>query len=163
MVDIRHDLSEIPAARLRGGRAGVEAFARLEEQGRKLLAAGGAGRTALERSIAMRYLGQWRSLEVVVGSGEVDLRRGEIEQFHAEHERAPTAATTPVVLYRLQLEQIKHRRDRALTHERDGDAAPPDFRRAPRRSSGSTATASTDTPVYDARCCPRGSCSLGRR
>ena len=51
----------------------------------------------------MRYLGQWRSMEVAVskGSGLDDA----IERFHAEHEREYSYRRddAPVELYRLQL------------------------------------------------------------
>src|SRR4051812_6630759 len=70
MVDIRHDLSEMflrPAAEADAGELD-EAFGRLEERGRSMLKSEGVEEDGikLERSIAMRYLGQWRSLEVSV-------------------------------------------------------------------------------------------------
>ena len=55
----------------------------------------------LERSIAMRYLGQWRSLEVAF-DGDLDAA---VERFHDEHERefSYRRDDAPVELYRLQL------------------------------------------------------------
>src|SRR5690349_1762945 len=87
MVDIRHDLSEMflrPAADADGKELG-QAFERLEKRGRKLLADEGVaeGDITLESSIAMRYLGQWRSLEVAF-DGDLDKS---VERFHSEHER----------------------------------------------------------------------------
>ena len=66
MVDIRHDLERhVPAPRRRRRRAELgEAFERLESEGRELLEVRGRQPTtdvSLDRSIAMRYLGQWRS------------------------------------------------------------------------------------------------------
>src|SRR4051794_2465244 len=105
MVDIRHDLSEMflrPAADADAGEL-AEAFARLEERGRKLLADEGVSEdgVTLERSIAMRYLGQWRSLEVSF-DGTLDQA---VERFHDEHERefSYRRDDAPVELYRLQL------------------------------------------------------------
>ncbi|MBV9917311.1 MAG: hydantoinase/oxoprolinase family protein [Solirubrobacterales bacterium] len=107
MVEIRHDLSEmfLAAAEDADPDALEAAFARMEDQGRTLLEAEGVAREQirLERSIAMRYLGQWRSMEVGVtqGFGLDDA----IEQFHREHEREYSYRRddAPVELYRLQL------------------------------------------------------------
>jgi N-methylhydantoinase A len=81
------------------------AFARMEEQGRALLEAEGVApeQVRLERSIAMRYLGQWRSMEVAVTKGSgIDEA---VAQFHREHEREYSYRRddAPVELYRLQL------------------------------------------------------------
>ena len=107
MVDIRHDLSEMFLAA--AGDADPDeveaAFTRMEDQGRALLEADGvaADQMRLERSIAMRYLGQWRSMEVAVtkGSGLDEA----VAQFHREHEREYSYRRddAPVELYRLQL------------------------------------------------------------
>jgi N-methylhydantoinase A len=107
MVDIRHDLSEMFLAAADDADPGdVEAtFTRMEDQGRALLDAEGVApeQIRLERSIAMRYLGQWRSMEVVVteGSGLDEA----VAQFHREHEREYSYRRddAPVELYRLQL------------------------------------------------------------
>jgi N-methylhydantoinase A len=77
----------------------------MEDQGRALLEAEGVApeQVRLERSIAMRYLGQWRSMEVAVtdGSGLDEA----VAQFHREHEREYSYRRddAPVELYRLQL------------------------------------------------------------
>jgi N-methylhydantoinase A len=110
MVDIRHDLSSMflaPAAD--AADADVEAaFAELEEEGRRLLATEGVPEDAvrLERSIAMRYLGQWRSMEVPV-EAPLDLQAAQ-ERFHREHERefSYRRDDAPIELYRLQLAAV---------------------------------------------------------
>lgn len=107
MVEIRHDLSEMfLAAADAADPDDVEAaFGRMEEQGRTLLEAEGVApeQIRLERSIAMRYLGQWRSMEVgtTKGSGLDEA----VAQFHREHEREYSYRRddAPVELYRLQL------------------------------------------------------------
>ena len=107
MVDIRHDLSEmfLVAADDADPDELESAFARMEDQGRTLLEAEGVTPedVRLERSIAMRYLGQWRSMEVVVTKDSgLDAA---IRQFHGAHEREYSYRRddTPVELYRLQL------------------------------------------------------------
>ncbi|MBV8220086.1 MAG: hydantoinase/oxoprolinase family protein [Solirubrobacterales bacterium] len=107
MVEIRHDLSEMFLAT--ADDADPEevdaAFGRMEDHGRALLEAEGveSDQIRLERSIAMRYLGQWRSMEVPVtkGSGLDEA----VAQFHREHEREYSYSRddAPVELYRLQL------------------------------------------------------------
>jgi N-methylhydantoinase A len=110
MVDIRHDLSEmfLTAADAADPEALEAAFGRLEAEGRRLLQDEGVPqeRVALERSIAMRYLGQWRSMDVPVEPGG-DLTAA-VERFHAEHERefSYRRDDAPVELYRLQLTAI---------------------------------------------------------
>jgi N-methylhydantoinase A len=107
MVDIRHDLSEMFLAP--ADDADPEeleaAFTRMEDRGRSLLEAEGVAPddVRLERSIAMRYLGQWRSMEVSVEQG-FSLEAA-VEQFHREHEREYSYRRdeAPVELYRLQL------------------------------------------------------------
>jgi N-methylhydantoinase A len=80
-----------------------DAFERLEDEGRRLLADEGVAEAdvTLERSIAMRYLGQWRSLEVAY-DGDLD---ASVERFHTEHERefSYRRDDAPVELYRLQV------------------------------------------------------------
>jgi N-methylhydantoinase A len=107
MVDIRHDLSEmfLAAADDADPHELETAFARMEDQGRTLVEAEGVAPddVRLERTIAMRYLGQWRSMEVAV-TRDAGLEDA-IEQFHRAHEREYSYRRddTPVELYRLQL------------------------------------------------------------
>ena len=73
LVDIRHDLSTMFLRRADAADpAEIEAeFSKLEDEARERLGtrACPTSRVSLQRSIAMRYLGQWRSLSVPVGVG----------------------------------------------------------------------------------------------
>jgi N-methylhydantoinase A len=110
-VDIRHDLSSM----LLGSATEIdpseveERFAELEEEARELLRAEGVSESEmiLERSIDMRYLGQWRSLTIGIGSPVTSLESA-IAQFHAEHERVHNYRRdgAPVEIYRLNLRAI---------------------------------------------------------
>ena len=96
MVDIRHDLSDMflrPAADADASELG-EAFERLETEGRELLKSEGVSDddVSLDRSIAMRYLGQWRSLEVSY-DGDLDAL-GRSASTPSTSASSPTAATT---------------------------------------------------------------------
>jgi N-methylhydantoinase A len=60
----------------------------------------------IRRLLDLRYLGQWRSLSVSVGS-PVDLASA-VEQFHAEHEREHNYRRddAPVEVYRLNVRAV---------------------------------------------------------
>ena len=131
MVDIRHDLSEMfLAAADAADPDDVEAaFARMEDQGSALLKAEGVTpeQIRLERSIAMRYLGQWRSMEVAVTKGS-SLDEA-VAQFHREHEREYSYRRddAPVELYRLQLTATGPAAELQLPEsDLDGEAAMPE-------------------------------------
>jgi N-methylhydantoinase A len=152
MVDIRHDLSEMFLAPADDANAGdVEAaFTRMEEQGRRLLEAEGVApeQVRLERAIAMRYLGQWRSMEVSVteGSGLKDA----VAQFHREHEREYSYRRddAPVELYRLQLTATGPAAELQLPEsDADDHAAMPDPTET-RPVWFDDADEPQDTPVY---------------
>ncbi len=131
MVDIRHDLSEmfLVAAADADPRELESAFARMEDKARTLLEGEGVtpDDVRLERSIAMRYLGQWRSMEVVVTKDSgLDAA---VEQFHDAHEREYSYRRddTPVELYRLQLMATGPAADLRLPEdEPEEDAAMPE-------------------------------------
>jgi N-methylhydantoinase A len=161
MVDIRHDLSEMflrPAAEADAAELD-EAFGRLEEKGREMLASEGVPEDGvkLERSIAMRYLGQWRSLEVGVDAEAVDLDAA-IERFHTEHERefSYRRDDAPVELYRLQLVATGATEEvRLPSQEVDADAEMPEpSERRPVWFDGESE--SHDTPVYERQDLPAG-------
>lgn len=161
MVDIRHDLSEMFLTRADAADpAALEAaFGRLEEEGRRLLAAEGVADddVRLERSIAMRYLGQWRSMDVEVQAPVADLDAA-VERFHVEHERefSYRRDDAPVELYRLQLTAIG-RTDEVRLPRLDG---------APGATLPEPVSTRTvwfdgeeepqDTPVYDRDALPAG-------
>jgi N-methylhydantoinase A len=154
MVDIRHDLSDMflrPAADADASELG-EAFERLESEGRELLKSEGVSDddVSLDRSIAMRYLGQWRSLEVSY-DGDLD---ASVERFHTEHERefSYRRDDAPVELYRLQVVATGKTADIELPkHERKGDMPEPiETRTVYFDGEG------TDTPVYERSELPAG-------
>lgn len=160
MVDIRHDLSEMFLTRADAADpAELEAaFARLEEEGRRLLRAEGVtdDRVRLERSIAMRYLGQWRSMDVAVEAGG-DLERA-VERFHAEHERefSYRRDDAPVELYRLQLAAIG-RTDEVRLPRREAEAgATLPQPASTRRVWFDGEQEAHETPVYDRDTLPAG-------
>jgi N-methylhydantoinase A len=154
MVDIRHDLSEMflrPAAEADAGELD-DAFERLERQGRELLEAEGVSEDGitLDRSIAMRYLGQWRSLEIAFDG---DLGAA-VERFHSEHERefSYRREDAPVELYRLQLVATGKTPEVELPrHELGGEMPEPAETRTV-YFDGEPA----DTPVYERSDLPAG-------
>ncbi|MDQ6595634.1 hydantoinase/oxoprolinase family protein [Bacillus salipaludis] len=90
LVDVRHDLSKTylaVAADVTGNELESE-FAKLEEEAVKLLEADGIEpeNMNLIRHLEMRYMGQWRSLEVPVGRPIRSLEEA-LERFHQEHQR----------------------------------------------------------------------------
>ncbi|MGW3470411.1 hydantoinase/oxoprolinase family protein [Saccharopolyspora sp. NPDC000995] len=111
LVDIRHDLSAMFDAV--GDEADVEefenAFAGLEAEASARLRHEGVNAEdgVLQRTVSMRYLGQWRSLTVKCGSGPDALHEA-IELFHEQHEREYSFRRdeTPVQIYQLGLTAI---------------------------------------------------------
>lgn len=111
LVDIQHDLSMMYTAiaeyadleDLEGRFACLE-----EEAATRLRHEGVADEDAvLQRGISMRYQGQWRSLQVPMGSGTQSLHEA-IEMFHKEHERQFSFRqdTQPVEIYQLHLRAV---------------------------------------------------------
>jgi N-methylhydantoinase A len=111
LVDIRHDFSEmhlVPADETEPSE--IESrFHALEDRARDRLRAEGIADEdiALLRSLDMRYLGQWRSLEISV-EGEVESLEDLTARFHDEHERqhAYKREETPVEIYQLKVTAI---------------------------------------------------------
>jgi N-methylhydantoinase A len=89
-VDIRHDYSETYFAVAQAADAeDVERrFAAMEEEAYDQLRADGLerNRTGVVRTISMRYLGQWRSLDIPVDAPISSLHEPVLE-FHRAHER----------------------------------------------------------------------------
>jgi N-methylhydantoinase A len=111
LVDIRHDLAEMHLTRTSDAdpRALEDEFKKLEAEGRERLQAEGVpeGQMTLQRKIAMRYLGQWRSLAVPVDRPLTSLEAAEA-RFHPEHEREYSYRRdgAPVEIYQLQLSAV---------------------------------------------------------
>jgi N-methylhydantoinase A len=107
------------------------------------------------RTIAMRYLGQWRSLSVAVEAGLESLD-DVVARFHAEHERefAYRREGAPVELYELGLQAVGVTPKPALArHELDGGGLPEPLARRPVVFDEADAV---DTPVYDRAALPAG-------
>ena len=111
LVDIRHDLSAMFLRRADAADpAEIEAeFAKLEAEARERLAHERVPdeQISLQRSIAMRYLGQWRSLSVPTGVGAAAVADA-VARFHDEHERAFSYRRdgAAVEIYQLELQAI---------------------------------------------------------
>jgi N-methylhydantoinase A len=122
LVDIRHDFSEmhlVPAGETEPSE--IESrFSTLEERARDRLRAEGIADEDLQlrRSLDMRYLGQWRSLEISV-SGEIESLDDLTARFHDEHERqhAYKREETPVEIYQLKVTAIGTIPKPELPHE----------------------------------------------
>ena len=111
LVDIRHDLSAMFLRRADAADpAEIEAeFAKLEDEARERLKHEGVPdeQVSLQRSIAMRYLGQWRSLSVPTGVG-TEAVTDAVARFHDEHARAFSYRRdgAAVEIYQLELQAI---------------------------------------------------------
>jgi N-methylhydantoinase A len=155
LVDIRHDLSEMYLRRVEDASPEeIDAeFRTLEDEGRARLEAEGVpeDRMSFQRTIAMRYLGQWRSLAVEIPEGPVDIA-ALVASFHSEHEREFAYAReddAPVEIYQLALRAVGVTPKPELTrHEPEPDAPLPEpvARRPVHFDEDEHAL---DTPVFD--------------
>ncbi len=110
LVDVRHDLATMylrPLAEADADEIETE-FAKLEDEARERMREEGVPdeHVTLQRTIAMRYLGQWRSLAVPIAPGaSID---DAVAAFHDEHEREFTYRRdqAPVEIYQLGLRAI---------------------------------------------------------
>ncbi|MDO5628166.1 MAG: hydantoinase/oxoprolinase family protein [Mobilicoccus sp.] len=111
LVDIRHDLSAMYTGNPSQPDAqDIEAmFASLEAEATRRLEHEGVapGEARLQRSLSMRYEGQWRNLSIDVGTGPDALEDG-IARFHEQHDRefAFRRDETPVEIYQLGLRAV---------------------------------------------------------
>ena len=111
LVDVRHDFSEMRLVSADETEPPeIESrFQALEGEARERLRAEGIGDedVRLVRSVDMRYLGQWRSLEIPV-EGEVEALDSLTDRFHEEHERQHTYKREgqPVEIYQLRVAAI---------------------------------------------------------
>jgi N-methylhydantoinase A len=111
LVDIQHDLSQMYTGAADAADADVveEHFRELELEGRTRLRHEKVAEedAVFQRGIAMRYQGQWRSLQVKMGSGPNALEDA-VQLFHEEHEKhyAFRQDETPVEIYQLHLKAL---------------------------------------------------------
>ena len=161
LVDVRHDLSEMYLRRIDEA-VGTEIdaeFAKLETEGRERLAAEGVPeeRMTFQRTIAMRYLGQWRSLAVDVDPGAVSLD-AVVARFHAEHERefAYRREGAAIEIYQLALQAVGVTPKPELARHpiQDGAALPAAV--ATRDVHFDEVDGAMQTPVYDRSALPAG-------
>jgi N-methylhydantoinase A len=161
LVDVRHDLSTMYL------RASEDAdlaeiqreFAALEEEALERLRLEGVAeeQVSLQRTIAMRYLGQWRSLAVPVGAdlGSLD---DAIAMFHDQHERehAYRRDGAAVEIYQLGLRAIGITPKPELkTYPLDGDGrAPEPYTR--RRVRFDELDEAVETPIFRREDLPAG-------
>jgi N-methylhydantoinase A len=122
LVDIRHDFSEMhltPTEETNSSEL-ESRFVTLEERARERLRAEGIDEkdVRLLRSLDMRYLGQWRSLEISV-DGRVGSPEDLAARFHEEHERqhAYKREDQAVEIYQLRIAAIGKTRKPELPHE----------------------------------------------
>jgi N-methylhydantoinase A len=158
LVDVRHDLStmflgqvgDVDAAQLE------EEFAKLEAEARERLEHEEVPeeQMSIQRLLDMRYLGQWRSLTVPVGS-PVDLDDA-VARFHAEHEREYNYRRdeAPVEIYRLNVRAVGVTPKPDLArHELDGGPPRPETVRHVRFDE---AEEPVETPVFNRSEVPAG-------
>ena len=111
LVDIQHDL-----AQMHTGLASAadednveEAFVGLETEATARLRHEGVSdeNSMLQRKISMRYSGQWRSLQVPMGTGPGALKRA-VQTFHEQYEREFSFRQdgAPVEVYQLHLTAV---------------------------------------------------------
>lgn len=111
LVDIQHDLSQMHTGLASTmDAADLESkYAELETEATDRLRHEGVAPedTVLQRLISMRYHGQWRSLQVNMGTGP-DALEAAIRTFHEQHEReyAFRQDDAPVEIYQIHLKAI---------------------------------------------------------
>ncbi len=129
LVDIRHDFSEmhlVPADETKPSDI-EDRFEELEDRARQRLQAEGIEEEnmRLQRTVDMRYVGQWRSLEISV-EGKVDSLERLTEQFHEEHEKQHSYKRegSPVEIYQLKIAAVGETPKPDLPHEEPEEHAP---------------------------------------
>lgn len=111
LVDVQHDLATMYTTSTDDAdRDHLEhEFAALEDEATERLRHEGVAEEdrELRRGISMRYAGQWRSLQVPIGSGP-DALDSAVARFHEEHERQFSFRNdeTPVEIYQLHLKAV---------------------------------------------------------
>ena len=151
LVDVRHDFFTM----MLGDAGSIDPdevereFAELEEQARERMKAEGVedDRVELQRTIDMRYTGQWRSIAVPV-DGRVESLDALRKAFEAEHERehAYKRDQSPVEVYRINLRAVGVTRKAELARHEAGGAMPEPAERRQVRFTGTDEA--VETPVY---------------
>jgi N-methylhydantoinase A len=159
LVDIRHDLSAMFTSIADIADEGLleDSFAVLEKEGSERLAHEGVSpeQAVLQRTISMRYAGQWRSLSVPAGSGTGMLAQA-IQQFHDEHERefAYRRDEDPVEIYQIGVSAIGTTpKPQFARHELNRSFVPTPVGT---RDVYFESTGRVDTPVFDRDTLPAG-------
>ena len=152
LVDIQHDLAQMYTGLASSAdEDGIEeAFVALETEASARLRHEGVSQenAMLQRKISMRYSGQWRSLQVPMGTGPGALKRA-VQTFHEQYEREFSFRQddAPVEVYQLHLAAV-------------GKTPKPAFRPAEVVAQGAPEAAErrdvyfgthgwVDTPVYE--------------
>jgi N-methylhydantoinase A len=161
LVDVRHDLSEMFLRRVDEVNLDEleQEFGKLEAEGRERLAAEGVqeDRMSLQRTIAMRYLGQWRSLAVAVDAN-IESLADVVTRFHDEHERefAYRREDAPIEIYQLALQAVGVTPKPELArYDADVDAVVPEPI-ATRLVHFDELDAAVETPIHDRAGLPAG-------
>jgi N-methylhydantoinase A len=163
LVDVRHDFFTLLLGTVDDiDPADVEReFAALEEQARERMRVEGVpdDRVELQRTIDMRYAGQWRSIAVPVDGPVTSL--GDLAgAFHAEHEREHSYRRddSPVEVYRINLRAVGSTQKAELArHDRGGAMPEP----AGARTVRFGAAGALETPVYRRADLPAGAAFEG--
>ncbi|TCP50042.1 N-methylhydantoinase A [Tamaricihabitans halophyticus] len=165
LVDIRHDLTamyQTEASVADTDRLTAE-FGKLETEATHRLRREGVADAdmVLERSISMRYAGQWRSLSVPISPGP-DALSAAVEHFHEEHEREYSFRRddTPVELYQLALRATGATPKPQFPRQELREQDPPEPT-GHRRTYFDELGARVDTPVYDRATLAAGTRILG--
>jgi N-methylhydantoinase A len=129
LVDVRHDFFTL----LLGTVDDVDPedvereFVSLEDEARERMRVEGVpdDRVELQRTIDMRYAGQWRSIAVPV-DGPVESLDELAAAFHAEHEREHSYRRddSPVEVYRINLRAVGSTQKAELARHENGGAMP---------------------------------------
>jgi N-methylhydantoinase A len=137
LVDVRHDLATMYLRSAEDADLSEieREFEALESEARERLQQEGVDdeHVSLQRTIAMRYLGQWRSLAVPVDAGLASLDEA-IAKFHDQHEREYSYRRdgAAVEIYQLGLRAVGITPKPELKrHPPAADATPEPFTRRP--------------------------------
>lgn len=160
LVDIRHDLATTYLTLVDDADAGAieQEFAALEKEAVERLNAESVApdQMMLQRSIDMRYQGQWRSLGIPI-TGTVTSIGDTVAAFHDAHEREYNyrREEAPVEIYRLNLTAVGITPKAELAkHKINGSAVPePKTIRPVWFDENSEAV---DTPIYERETLPAG-------